>query len=195
MVLSGFSICDSPNLDILGVKLDSRLTFEDHERGIVSSVAHRIGELRLLKHVFVDISVLLRCYYAFVLLIYEYCSPVWGSAAEYHLQLLERQVYSVARHQGLLSLCHRHHVAALRMLYKGNSNSNHCLFSELPSASVRVRNLQAAAAAHPLEFEVSRCRTSQFVRYFLPAQTRVWNDLPFSVFDGIKRAVNRWLLP
>ena len=42
--------------------------------------------------------------------------------------------------------------------------------------------------------------TSQFVRCFLPAQTRVWNDdLPCTVFDtgtldGFKGAVNRWLL-
>ena len=39
-------------------------------------------------------SVLLRCYFVFVLPILEYCSPVWGSDAEC---LLERQVYSVAR--------------------------------------------------------------------------------------------------
>ena len=125
-----------------------------------------------------------------------------GSAAEWHLQLLERQVYSVARlcpDQTFLSLCHRHHVAALSMLYKVNSNSNHCLFSELPSASVRVRHTLAAAAAHPLGLEVSRCRTSQFAWCFLPAKIRVWNDLPYSVFDtgtldGFKGAVNRWLL-
>ena len=120
--------------------------------------------------------VLLRCYYVFVLPILEYCSPVWGSAAECHLQLLERQVYSVARlclDQTFLSLWHRCHVDALCMLCKVNLNSDHCLFSELPSSSVRVRYTQAAAAAHPLEFEVSRCRTFQYARYFLPAQTRV----------------------
>ena len=38
---------------------------------------------------------LLRCYYAFILTILEYCSRVWGSAAECHLQLLESQVYLV----------------------------------------------------------------------------------------------------
>ena len=37
------------------------------------------------------------CYFTFVLPILEYCSLVLGSAAECHLQLLERQVYSVAR--------------------------------------------------------------------------------------------------
>ena len=68
-------------------------------------------------------------------------------------------MYSVARFypdQTILSLCHRSHVAALCMLYNVNSNSNDCLFSELLSASFRVRHTRAAAEAHPLEFEVSR---------------------------------------
>ena len=158
--MSGASICASSNLDILGVKFDRKLAFEDHVRRIVSRVSQRIGILRLVKLVFVDTSELLRCYYAFVLPILEYCSPRWGSAVECHLQLVERQVYSVA---GLCPdqtflLCHRRHVAALCMLYKVNSNSNHCLFCELPSASVRVRHTRAAAAAHPLECEVCRPR-------------------------------------
>ena len=94
LVLSGVSICTSPYLYILGVKFDSRLTFEDHVHGIVSHVSQRIVILRLLKRVFVDTSVLLLCYSTFVLLILEYFSPVWGSAAECHPQLLEHQVYS-----------------------------------------------------------------------------------------------------
>ena len=86
------------------------------------------------------------------------------------------------------------------MLYNVNSNSNYCLFIELPSASDRVRQTRPAAAAHPLEFEVSRCTTSQFARCFLPAQTRVWNDFPDTVLDtgtldGFKGAANPWLLP
>ena len=203
LVLSRVSICTSPNLDILGVKFDNRLTFKDNVRGIVSRVSQRIGILRLVKRVFVDTSVLIRCYYAFVLQILEYSSPVCGSAAECHLQLLERQVYSVARlcpDQTFLSLCYRRHVAALCILCKVNSNSNHCLFSGLPSLSVRVRRTQATAATHPLEFEVLSCRTTQFTRCIPPAQTLVRNDLPYTVFDnrtldGFKGAVNRWLLP
>ena len=84
------------------------------------------------------------------------------------------------------------------MLYKVNSNSNHCLSSELPSASTRVRHTRAAAATHPLEFEVSRCRTSQFAGSLLPTQVCLWNELPDTVFDtgmldGFKGAVNCWL--
>ena len=43
LVVSGVSIFAGPNLDILGMKFDSRLTFKDHVRGIVSRVSQRIG--------------------------------------------------------------------------------------------------------------------------------------------------------
>ena len=49
MVFSGVSIRASPNLDILGVKFDIKLSLEDHVRGIVSRVSQRIGILRLVK--------------------------------------------------------------------------------------------------------------------------------------------------
>ena len=61
LVLSGVSICTGPNHYILGVKFDSRLTFKDHVRLLVSRISQRIGLLRLVKRVFVDTSVLLRC--------------------------------------------------------------------------------------------------------------------------------------
>ena len=64
LVLSGVSIRDGSNLDILGVNFDSKLTFEDHACGIVSRVSQRIGILRLVKRIFVDTSVLLHCYFA-----------------------------------------------------------------------------------------------------------------------------------
>ena len=88
LVLSAVSICVSPNLDILGVKFDSRLTFEDHMRGIVSCDSQRNGILRFLKSVFVDTSVLLRCYDAFIVPILNYCSPVWGQLLNVIFSLL-----------------------------------------------------------------------------------------------------------
>ena len=106
------------------MKFDSKLAFEDYVRLIVSCVSQRIGIFRLVKRVFVDTSVLLRGYYTFVLPNLEYCSPVWPSAAECHLLLLERQVYSVARlspDKNFLSLSHRRHFPRLYMLYKVNS--------------------------------------------------------------------------
>ena len=127
------------------------------------------------------------CYFVYFLHLFSQSwSIVLRCGGQLLNQLLERQVYSVARlcpDQSFLSLCHRRRVAVLSMLYKVNSNSNHCLFSELPSASTRVRHTRAYIGAHTLELDVSRCRTSQFARSFLPAQVRLWNDLPYTVFD------------
>ena len=67
LVLSGVSIQASPNFDVLGVKFDSKLSYEDHVHGIVSRVSQRNIFLRSVKHIFVNISVLLSCYFAFVL--------------------------------------------------------------------------------------------------------------------------------
>ena len=125
---------------------------------------------------------------------YTFCQEDWHSWTKVnskilsiilstHLQLLERQVYSVARlwpDHSFLSQCQRLHLAGLCMLCKVNSNSNHCLFSTLPSASTRVRqpefvnpsaSTRVAAAAHPLEFKVSRCKMSQFPMHF---SSRPW---------------------
>ena len=173
-----------------------------HVRGVLSRVSQRIGVLRMVNGVYADTSVLLRCYYAFILHILEYCSPVWRSAASSHLRLLDRQIHAVFRlcpDQILKPLNHRRCIAGMCMLYKIHSNPKHCLYGELPPACQRVRHTRAAAAAHSCELEVPRCRTSQFGRCFLPAHVRMWNDLPSSVFDfctlsGFKGAANLSLL-
>ena len=95
---------------------------------------------------------LLGGYFAFVL-------PILEIVLRCHLQLLERQVYSVSMlcpDQSFLSLYHRRRVSGLRMLYKVNTNSNHCLFSELTSESFyyRARHTEAATASHALELEL-----------------------------------------
>ena len=84
LFLSVVSICASPYLDILGVKFDSKLTFEDHVHGIVSPrVSQRIGILKLVS---MSLWTPLCCFVATMHLFSQsskYCSPVWGSTAEY----------------------------------------------------------------------------------------------------------------
>ena len=57
-----------------------------------------------------------------------YCSPVWGSSANFHLQL-ERQVHAVSRLWPNQSRCD----AGVSMLCKVHSNLKHFLYGELPS--------------------------------------------------------------
>ena len=58
----------------------------------------------------------------------------------------------------------------LSMLYTVDSNSNHCLFNELPSASNELDIPELRPEAHRLEFVVLRCIMSQLARSFLLAQ-------------------------
>ena len=67
VVLSGVSFRSGPNLDVLGVKFDSKLTFEDYVRGIVSRVSQKKMYFEVVKRILEDTSMLLRCYFAFVL--------------------------------------------------------------------------------------------------------------------------------
>ena len=181
LVLSVVSIGTSPSLDILGMKFASRLTFEYHVRGIVSRVSWRICILRLVKRIFLDTSVLLRS-----LSIVLRCE---GQLLNVTFSFLSARYI---RWPGFvpisfLSLCH--HVVWLGLV---------CC--RRLTRTLITRHPRAAAAAHLLELEVLRYRMSQFARSFLPAQVRLWNDLPYTVFDtymldGFKGAVNRWLLP
>ena len=195
-LLYGVSIYVGPNLDILGMKFDSRLTIEDH-------ISQRNGILRLVKCVFVDVSL---CFFiATVHLFSQSLSCVlrcWG--------LLQNVIFSFssARCIQWAALPWSDFVAVVSLssccwtvyVVQVNLNLSHCLFSDFKSAAVRVWHTWDVAVSHPLEFEVSRCRISQFAMCFLVAQTLVWNDLPYTVFDtgmldGFQEAVNCWLLP
>ena len=78
--------------------------------------------------VFRDVSVVAKCFWAFILPVLEYCSPVWMSAATSHLSLLDRVVSQVSRLSGGSVSCdlwHRRKVASLSVFFKIDSLVNH----------------------------------------------------------------------
>ena len=77
-------------LKILGVIIDSKLSFEKQVRTIAALM--RVGILMKTMSVFRDVTVVAKCFWAFILPVLEYCSPVWMSAATSHLSLLDRVV-------------------------------------------------------------------------------------------------------
>ena len=79
-------------LVILGVTLDSKMTFEKHLRSVSTVSSKWLAVLRKSWHVFHDRLHLGRCSRGFVLTVLVYCSAVWCSAADTHLKLLGRAV-------------------------------------------------------------------------------------------------------
>ena len=68
------------------------MTFEKHIRPVSIATSRSLGILRKSSRVFHDRSLLVRCFRDFVMIILEYCSAVWCSAADTHLKLLDSVV-------------------------------------------------------------------------------------------------------
>ena len=187
---------------ILGLTLDTKLTYERHIRTILSSAAQKIGILRRAWSIYRDENIVSRCYWSLILPILEYCSPVWNSSADGHLALLNHIVNRVTRlSNGLVqcSLEHRRNVAALCMLYKVRANTAHPLNGRLPQQYVPPRALRRQARTHAHQLSPVFCRSVQYQRTFVPRISELWNSLGQDVLfeEGLqkfKTTVNRYLL-
>ena len=189
------------NLKLLGVLFDSKMTFELHVRAIASKVSQKIGILRKCWQTYQDNSVILKCFYAFILPFFEYCSAVWMSAASTHLKVLER-VFTSARFltQTRINLEHRRDVAASCMLFKILSNAEHPMQSRLPLPADPARRTRRAARMNSRAMVSALSPNSvQFNRTFLPHIIEIWNFLPQALVDAssidtFKSNVNKHLL-
>ena len=188
LVIDGSVVEMVSELKILGVILDSKLTFEKQVRAIAATALMRVG--------------IAKCFWAFILPVLEYCSPVWMSAATSHLSLLDRVVSQVSRLSGGSVSCdlwHRRKVASLSVFFKIDSLVDHPVRGLFPALYVLRRPTRGALAAHSRSFEMPRSRTVQFSRSFVLSCVRLWNGLHESVFAGegvgaFKTSVNRFLL-
>ena len=117
---------ESDDLVILGVRFDSKMTFEKHFLSVSRAASQRLGILRKSWRVFHDIDrVLGDAFGVLSCQFLEYCSAVWCSAADTHLKLLDQAV-SGARFLTVgvfeCNISHRRSVAVLCMLYKIRCN-------------------------------------------------------------------------
>ena len=186
---------------LLGVLFDRKLTFEQHVRAVTSTVSQKIGILRKCWQTYQDNSLILKCFYAFILPFFEYCSAVWMSAAHTHLKILQRVFASaVFLTQTNIKLDHRREVAALCVFFKILSNADHPMQSRLPPPAVHGRRTRRAARMNTRALASAMSHnTVQFNRTFLAHIIEVWNFLPQSIVDStninvFKTKVNKHLL-
>ena len=187
-------------LKLLGVTLDSKLTFESHLRDMSRSISQKLGILRKSRKIYEDDNILRRCFFSFTLPHFEYCSAIWSSAADCHLRLLDRAFNSVKLLSDLdLDIGHCRDVGALCILYKILNNTDHPLHKCLPRFYQPARVTRYSDTVNSLAFEICRHFTSQFTTTFLPSVCRLWNTLPSQIvtapsLDKFKRLANSFLL-
>ena len=201
LYIDGIALATTNSFKVLGMTLDSKLTFEDHIRSVSSSLAQKIGLLRKSFKIFNDRSVLKNCFNSFILPCFEYCAPVWSSAADSHLKLLDRNLNAIKIliPDIKVDLWHRRSVGSLCLLFKIFKNNRHPLHASLPEAYQPVRVTRYAVNANSLAFSPIRCRTVQYSRSFIPAAIKQWNELPSEIVESeelqeFKIGVNRFLL-
>ena len=76
LVIDGSVVEMVSGLKILGIILDSKLTFEKQVRAIAVTALMRVGILKKTMSVFLDVAIVVKCFWAFILPVLEYCSPV-----------------------------------------------------------------------------------------------------------------------
>ena len=135
LTIGGTVLRESDDLVILWATFDSKMTFEKHLRSVSRAASQLLGILRKSWQRFHDRLLLGRCLWGFVLLVLEYCSVVWCSAADTHLKPLDCVVTGASFLTGGVFECdlaHRRSVAVLCMLYKIRCKSMHLLYGALP---------------------------------------------------------------
>ena len=123
----------------------------------------------------------------FVLPVLEYCSAVWCSATDTHLNYWT-EISGARFLTGVVFDCdisHRRSVENLCMLYKIRCNPVHPLNGALPGSYVPALVTRSAAVAQRYTYAPPRCRTLQHSRTFIPFSVSLWNDLANPVFDGV----------
>ena len=186
---------------VLGVMFDSKFTFERHIRSISSSVAQKIGLLRKSFRNFWGSRGLTKMFQFFYPSLFEYCSPVWSSAADSHLKLLDKNLRACKFliPNLTISLQHRRFINSLCMLYKIFHNPSHPLDSELLNLFHPRRVMRGSFSINSLSFSPMRFHTFQYSRCFIPATTKLWNELPSMIVEAtelqkFKNGANAFLL-
>ena len=116
----------------------------------------------------------------------EYCFPVWSSAADNHLKLLNKNLRACKFLIPNLtfSLQHHHFISSLCIFYKIFHNPSHPLHFELPNLFHPRRVARGSLSINSLSFSPMRFHTSQYSRCFIPATTKLWNELPSMIVEA-----------
>ncbi|KAG0722187.1 hypothetical protein GWK47_044984 [Chionoecetes opilio] len=198
------------SISILGVEVNSVLTFTDHIRTIARKAAWKLSCVRRVSHL-LDSQGITTLYAAQVRSLMEYAPLTWSSCPPSYLSLLDKVQ---ARAQRLIRLKalqdqllpplqplqQRRDVAGLCVVYKTHKQHvPHLAALRQPWARPHGHTTRTAATKdHQLIVPFARTETS--LRSFLPRYTRMWNRMvqqtqlhSTSSLQTFKSAVNAWI--
>ena len=189
-------LAEKEELEILGVTIDSKLTWAKHISNISSRAGQRLGALRRVASK-LDVRDRATVYKAQVRSVMEYASLSWMSASSTTLGLLDLIQRKALRIIGtseveartklnITSLHQRRQVAAATVLYKMHTSL--CppdLKALLPQPYVVRRATRSSVSMPCHALTIPSSRTVSSGRTFIHAAVQVWNSLPDEVVGDI----------
>ena len=194
-----FGDCRLPivnDLDILGVTIDSKLTWSKHLSTISTRAGQKLGALRKVANK-LDSEGRATVYKSQVRSVMEYASLSWINASPTILAQLDNiqkkalKVIGVDEATALsrlniTSLLHRRRVAATTVLYK--MHTSHCpvdLAALLPPPYIRRRATRSSVSMPDHALSLPAARTRCLDRSFIHTAVPLWNSLPESIVGNI----------
>ena len=89
IVLDDISIESVSNIDILGVKFDHKLNFDDHVKALCVKASRQVSVLLRLSN-FLDIESRKTIYRTFILSNFSYCPVVWFFTSKKSMQMIAK---------------------------------------------------------------------------------------------------------
>ncbi|KAG0716722.1 hypothetical protein GWK47_009008 [Chionoecetes opilio] len=210
ILLGGRPVPLQTSISILGVEVNSVLTFTDHIRTIARKSAWKLSCVRRVSHL-LDSQGITTLYAAQVRSLMEYAPLTWSSCPPSYLSLLHKVQARAQRLIRLKALQHqllpplqplqqRRDVAGLCVVYKTHKQHvPHLAALRQPWTRPHDHTTRTAATRdHQLFVPFARTETS--LRSFLPRYTRMWNRMvqqtqlhSTSSLQTFKSAVNAWI--
>ena len=135
--VSGHSLKPVSCVKLLGVKIDERLTFDDHISALCAKASHQIRALRrIVKYLTMDNR--MSIYNAFIASNFNYCNTVWHFCSNRSLYKLEKV-----------------HKQALRVVLNDYSSSYRNLLDKVSKPTLYVSRLKAIA------IEAYKCKANE----------------------------------
>ena len=187
--INGNRVKEYEKVRLLGVDVCSNLKWNEHITQLATNAAKKLGFLNRCRKFFTSRQIL-QIYKSFIRPCMEYCSQVWGGAAETTLKMLDsvqKRAIRVIRNPQLTTeldtLKHRRDVADLSVFYKYfHGKCSDEIEGLKPERYVPPRTSRQVTKSHNKRVNLITPRTDIHKGDFFIRTAAKWNQLPASVF-------------
>ena len=202
--VSGHSLKPVSSVKLLGVKIDERLSFDDHISVLCAKASHQINALRRI----VTLENRMSIYNAFMASNFNYCNTVWqfcSNRSLYKLEKLHKQGLRVvlndysSSYPDLLDKASKPtlYVSRLKAIaYKSKENGNPDYINVMLNPQIKPYDLRGGPRAEQLKVNTTSCGLYSFTYQV----AKLWNEMPSSIKEAtsllhFKSLLSSWTGP